>query len=254
MSHSIQSPLRPELVELSRLSTKESTTSTVTIVKPSNEDQLSRTTSRGGQYKPSGRGGAGNAREVSDYSQRASIFDGPEDFSSTKGRELRSSSHPEKIVSTGRGGSGNVHSPSRDVIGARSSELLSTTEAEQAKSQNECKYDAPRYQQNERAASWEELVSELGGGFVRLTPPFVQRDIQGLRGTHRQEARLNLPLTQLAARKARGKPQGLRRIPPPKPPPQLDNGWAERHTQQWSLPRLEPHDPTKVLDITAPRK
>ncbi|KAH9020661.1 hypothetical protein EDB84DRAFT_1514637 [Lactarius hengduanensis] len=98
-----------------------------------NPDQLSRITSRGVQYKSSGRGGAGNAREAPDYSQRASIFDGPEDFSSTKGRELRSSFYPDKITSIGRGGSGNVHSPSRDVIGTRSSELLSTTEAEQAK-------------------------------------------------------------------------------------------------------------------------
>ncbi|KAH9044902.1 hypothetical protein EDB83DRAFT_1559189 [Lactarius deliciosus] len=166
MSHSIQSPLRPELVELSRLSTKESTTSTVTIVKPSNEDQLSRTTSRGGQYKPSGRGGAGNAREASDYSQRASIFDGPEDFSSTKGRELRSSSHPEKIISTGRGGSGNVHSPSRDVIGAHSSELLSTTEAEQAK------YERLLIRKHEAArAAKMHSVGRGGVGNIALPSP-----------------------------------------------------------------------------------
>ncbi|KAH8987310.1 hypothetical protein EDB92DRAFT_1948661 [Lactarius akahatsu] len=246
MSHFIQSPL-PELAKLSRLSTNESITSTVTVVKPSNE----------------GRGGAGNAREASDYSQRASIFDGPEDFSSTKGRELPFSSHPEKIISTGRGGSGNVHSPSRDVIGAHSSELLSTTEAEQAK------YERLLIRKHEgaRAARMEEVVSEtlhfhsrLGPKIPRprlssqsdrkmnanMTPQVISRlPVTSSRSFDEifkgYEERIGKkldstyrPLNSLHATLLKN-PQGLRRIPPPKPPPQLGNGWAERHTQQQSL-------------------
>ncbi|KAH9056846.1 hypothetical protein EDB87DRAFT_1634678, partial [Lactarius vividus] len=133
-----------------------------------NPDQLSRTTSRGGQYKSSGRGGAGNAREAPDYSQRAYISDGPEDFSSTKGRELRSSFHPDKIISTGRGGLGNVRPPSQNVIGARSSESLSTTEAEQAK------YERLLIRKHE-AARAAQMNSVGRGGFGNVAPPSPPR-------------------------------------------------------------------------------
>ncbi|KAH9039652.1 hypothetical protein EDB85DRAFT_265695 [Lactarius pseudohatsudake] len=257
MSHSIQSPLRPELAKLSRLSTKESTTSTFTVVKPSNEgkqavmgwtrrphgrfrffslsvlltappchffassfmspfpqpsnvstcdltwlpsfnpDQLSRTTSRGVQYKSSGRGGAGNAREAPDYSQRASIFDGPEDFSSTKGRELRSSFNPDKIISIGRGGSGNVHSPSRDVIGARSSELSSTTEAEQAKHERLLirKHEATRAAQ---------MHSVGRGGVGNIAPPSPPRSQNTETSTVSQSDRkMNANMTPQAIKKMR---------------------------------------------------
>ena len=63
----------------------------------------------------SGRGGAGNIRRAS--ASRDARPDGPDDFSTTRGREPRLA-HPsevDKIISTGRGGAGNIRSPSRDA-------------------------------------------------------------------------------------------------------------------------------------------
>ncbi|KAH9082176.1 hypothetical protein EDB83DRAFT_2336866 [Lactarius deliciosus] len=119
---------------LSRPSTYEST-STVTLVWPSYQDQRPRSTSRGRgrQYQSSGIGGAGNIRASSTSSERAHIVDGPDDFSSTRGREPRSPFHPDKIISIGRGGAGNIRSPSRDVDLARPSKLSSILETEQTK-------------------------------------------------------------------------------------------------------------------------
>ncbi|KAH9175251.1 hypothetical protein EDB89DRAFT_347779 [Lactarius sanguifluus] len=119
---------------LSRPSTYEST-STVTLVRPSYQDQRPRSTSRGRgrQYQSSGIGGAGNIRASSTSSERAHIVDGPDDFSSTRGREPRSPFHPDKIISIGRGGAGNIRSPSRDVDLARPSKLSSILETEQTK-------------------------------------------------------------------------------------------------------------------------
>ncbi|KAH9175262.1 hypothetical protein EDB89DRAFT_1903819 [Lactarius sanguifluus] len=96
---------------LSRPSTYEST-STVTLVRPSYQDQRPRSTSRGRgrQYQSSGIGGAGNIRASSTSSERAHI-----------------------IISIGRGGAGNIRSPSRDVDLARPSKLSSILETEQTK-------------------------------------------------------------------------------------------------------------------------
>ncbi|KAK0461985.1 uncharacterized protein EV420DRAFT_1528228 [Desarmillaria tabescens] len=58
----------------------------------------------------SGRGGLGNIRPTSTSRDRP--VDGPDDFSSTRGREP--AIEPTKIYSTGRGGAGNIRSPSRD--------------------------------------------------------------------------------------------------------------------------------------------
>ncbi|KAH9064314.1 hypothetical protein EDB87DRAFT_1600325 [Lactarius vividus] len=120
---------------LYRPSTHESTSSTVTLVRPSNQDQRPRSTSRGRgrQYQSSGIGGAGNIRASSTSSERAHIVDGPDDFSSTRGREPRSPFHLDKVISIGRGGAGNIRSPSRDVDLARPSKLSSILETEQTK-------------------------------------------------------------------------------------------------------------------------
>ncbi|KAI0319720.1 hypothetical protein OF83DRAFT_1162808 [Amylostereum chailletii] len=74
-----------------------------------------RSTSRGREFHSSGRGGVGNIRQASLSRDRAA-FDGPDDFSVTRGREP----HPAHIqhdtgnaVSTGRGGAGNFRSRSR---------------------------------------------------------------------------------------------------------------------------------------------
>ncbi|KAJ7437655.1 hypothetical protein B0H11DRAFT_2206461 [Mycena galericulata] len=69
-------------------------------------------TSRGrDDLTSSGRGGLGNMRHSSESRERP--IDGPDDFSSTRGRE------PAVVItevrSTGRGGSGNFRSPSRDT-------------------------------------------------------------------------------------------------------------------------------------------
>ncbi|KAK7470401.1 hypothetical protein VKT23_001828 [Stygiomarasmius scandens] len=76
---------------------------------------MSRSASRGREtLTSSGRGGLGN------YIRRPSVDarpeDGPDDFSPTRGREQ--TVHPDKVWSTGRGGAGNVRSPSRDPVPA----------------------------------------------------------------------------------------------------------------------------------------
>ncbi|EJD38957.1 hypothetical protein AURDEDRAFT_116299 [Auricularia subglabra TFB-10046 SS5] len=69
-----------------------------------------RAQSRGRDVVSTGRGGVGNMR-VNSGSRDARPLDGPDDFSSTRGRELP----PKHIVThSGRGGAGNVRSPSRD--------------------------------------------------------------------------------------------------------------------------------------------
>jgi len=139
MSH--QSSLNPGLpvaneitAGLSRLSSRESTTSTTTLIKTSsNQEQRARSTSqgRGRQYQSSGIGGIGNIRASSTSSERTNVPDGPDDFSSTRGREPRSPFCLDKIMSIGRGGAGNIRSPSRDVVSARPGELSSISETEQ---------------------------------------------------------------------------------------------------------------------------
>ncbi|KAN0135696.1 hypothetical protein V8E53_006587 [Lactarius tabidus] len=139
MSH-IQSSLNPELPVvneitsgLSRLSSRESTTSTATLVKSSDQEQRPRSTSRGRgrEYQSSGIGGIGNIRASSTSSERTNVPDGPDDFSSTRGREPRSPFCLDKIMSMGRGGAGNIRSPSQDVVSARPGELSSISETEQ---------------------------------------------------------------------------------------------------------------------------
>ncbi|KAH9039900.1 hypothetical protein EDB84DRAFT_1648131 [Lactarius hengduanensis] len=117
MLHTQPSPLpglpvvNESMARLSRPPTYEST-STVTLVMPSNQDQRPRSTSRGRgrQYQSSGIGGAGNIRASSTSSERAHI-----------------------IISIGRGGAGNIRSPSQDVDLARPSKLSSILETEQTK-------------------------------------------------------------------------------------------------------------------------
>ncbi|KAI6127845.1 hypothetical protein EDD16DRAFT_1855618 [Pisolithus croceorrhizus] len=62
-------------------------------------------------FQSSGRGGAGNIRRSS-QSREPGPFDGPDDFSHTRGREP--AVHPDRVYSVGRGGAGNIRSPSRD--------------------------------------------------------------------------------------------------------------------------------------------
>jgi len=75
------------------------------------DKERARSISRGREYQSSGRGGAGNIRQAS--ASREPITDGPDDFSSSRGREY--AVNPNKTLSTGRGGAGNIHSPSRDA-------------------------------------------------------------------------------------------------------------------------------------------
>ncbi|KIY43157.1 hypothetical protein FISHEDRAFT_31579, partial [Fistulina hepatica ATCC 64428] len=60
----------------------------------------------------SGRGGLGNIRASS--KEPVHITDGPDDFSSTRGRE-RIPQAAQEVFSTGRGGAGNIRSPSREL-------------------------------------------------------------------------------------------------------------------------------------------
>ncbi|KAG7449479.1 uncharacterized protein BT62DRAFT_929439 [Guyanagaster necrorhizus] len=69
-----------------------------------------RSQSRGREFHSSGRGGLGNIRPSSTSRDRP--IGGPDDFSSTRGREP--TIEPTRIYSTGRGGAGNIRSPSRD--------------------------------------------------------------------------------------------------------------------------------------------
>ncbi|EIM88721.1 uncharacterized protein STEHIDRAFT_166740 [Stereum hirsutum FP-91666 SS1] len=81
-----------------------------------------RSTSRGRQFQSSGRGGLGNilprrspSPSRSPSRARAHV-DGPDDFSNTRGREPRSAlsiAATSQPISIGRGGAGNIRSPSR---------------------------------------------------------------------------------------------------------------------------------------------
>jgi len=71
-----------------------------------------RSLSRGREVYSSGRGGAGNIRQPS--ASRTRPEDGPDDFSTSRGREPAPAQSPRSF-STGRGGVGNIRSPSRDV-------------------------------------------------------------------------------------------------------------------------------------------
>ncbi|KAG6877446.1 hypothetical protein C0993_007205 [Termitomyces sp. T159_Od127] len=70
------------------------------------------------RQQSSGRGGAGNIRQAS-VSRDARPVDGPDDFSVSRGREPVPA-HPKvgsvlaRNLYTGRGGAGNIRSPSRD--------------------------------------------------------------------------------------------------------------------------------------------
>ncbi|KAJ8086887.1 hypothetical protein PM082_005712 [Marasmius tenuissimus] len=61
-------------------------------------------------FRSSGRGGIGNIRTTSRDNTRPT--DGPDDFSPSRGRELKVQS--DAVYSTGRGGAGNIRSPSRE--------------------------------------------------------------------------------------------------------------------------------------------
>ncbi|KAJ6574567.1 hypothetical protein B0H19DRAFT_1124819 [Mycena capillaripes] len=75
-----------------------------------------RSTSRGREaLTSSGRGGLGNMRPSSNSQDRP--VDGPDDFSSTRGREPAVAI--SELRSTGRGGAGNFRSPSRDPVDDR---------------------------------------------------------------------------------------------------------------------------------------
>jgi hypothetical protein len=79
---------------------------------------MSRSQSRGREeYSSSGRGGVGNLRPQS-RDPVARTRGGPEDFSPSRGREVRST-YTEPVTHSGRGGAGNVRSPSRDPEGER---------------------------------------------------------------------------------------------------------------------------------------
>ncbi|KIM25642.1 hypothetical protein M408DRAFT_10282 [Serendipita vermifera MAFF 305830] len=84
---------------------------------------IERSVSRGREqvaYQSSGRGGAGNIRPSSSSRDPASRQAGPDDYSQSRGRELPATAaapHTEKprIVQSGRGGAGNMRSPSREA-------------------------------------------------------------------------------------------------------------------------------------------
>ncbi|KAJ3779049.1 hypothetical protein FB446DRAFT_712006 [Lentinula raphanica] len=69
-----------------------------------------RSRSRGRDMTSSGRGGLGNIHHAVDPTIHES---GPDDYSTTRGREP--AVDPDRVISTGRGGAGNIRSPSRDV-------------------------------------------------------------------------------------------------------------------------------------------
>ncbi|KAJ3883934.1 hypothetical protein F5051DRAFT_390607 [Lentinula edodes] len=69
-----------------------------------------RSRSRGRDMTSSGRGGLGNIHHAIDPTIHES---GPDDYSVTRGREP--AVHPDQVISTGRGGAGNIRSPSRDA-------------------------------------------------------------------------------------------------------------------------------------------
>ncbi|KAJ3732842.1 hypothetical protein DFJ43DRAFT_1071648 [Lentinula guzmanii] len=71
---------------------------------------VERSRSRGRDMTSSGRGGLGNIHHAVDPTIHES---GPDDYSVTRGREP--AVNPDKVVSTGRGGAGNIRSPSRDI-------------------------------------------------------------------------------------------------------------------------------------------
>jgi len=71
-----------------------------------------RSISRGREaFTSTGRGGIGNIRHAS-LSRDERPESGPDDFSTTRGRERIA--NPTQVFSTGRGGAGNLRSPSRD--------------------------------------------------------------------------------------------------------------------------------------------
>ncbi|KAI0260549.1 hypothetical protein BC834DRAFT_831678 [Gloeopeniophorella convolvens] len=72
-----------------------------------------RSASRGRPVFPSGRGGVGNIRRSLSREPHSPVRGGPDDFSDTRGRELVSSRDPNKVISTGIGGAGNIRSPSQ---------------------------------------------------------------------------------------------------------------------------------------------
>jgi len=76
-----------------------------------------RSVSRGRQPFSTGRGGSGNIRQPPETTD-AKLESGPDDFSQTRGRELKvpvyNSSKAPQSYSTGRGGVGNMSSPTRD--------------------------------------------------------------------------------------------------------------------------------------------
>jgi len=69
---------------------------------------------RGRELLSTGRGGLGNFRETS-TSREARLKSGSDDFSPTRGREPHVR-HVEPFYSFGRGGTGNIRSPSRDPV------------------------------------------------------------------------------------------------------------------------------------------
>jgi len=78
---------------------------------------MSRSQSRGREeYGSSGRGGVGNIRPHSRDPVARTRGQGPDDFSPSRGREVRNS-NDEPIIHSGRGGAGNIRSPSRDPEG-----------------------------------------------------------------------------------------------------------------------------------------
>ncbi|KAE9410032.1 hypothetical protein BT96DRAFT_1012300 [Gymnopus androsaceus JB14] len=70
--------------------------------------------SRSRDLTSSGRGGIGNIHNAVDPRTET----GPDDISVKRGREP--AVHPDKVFSTGRGGAGNIRSPSRDVAATTS--------------------------------------------------------------------------------------------------------------------------------------
>lgn len=89
----------------------------------------------------SGRGGSGNIRRTSTSRDGRPSTDGPDDFSSTRGREMTVTS---KVTHSGRGGAGNVRSPSRDPANGAPTAVERETIAHAAEAEAELPHSSGR--------------------------------------------------------------------------------------------------------------
>ncbi|KAF7369366.1 hypothetical protein MVEN_00265200 [Mycena venus] len=113
----------------------------------------------------SGRGGLGNIRPASTPQDRS--VGGPDDFSSTRGREPAVAI--SEVRSTGRGGAGNFRSPSRDPVGDR--DVRGATEREVIRAHEERDREAPLASPSPTRTNSQGQVHSSGrGGAGNIAP------------------------------------------------------------------------------------